>query len=74
MRKYLRVNSLSALHVVIACSIVYVAVFGWMSVRRMDMLWASYFDLGIMHQTVYNTYQALHTLDFMRIFELTDPH
>ena len=74
MRKYLRVNSLSALHVVIACSIVYVAVFGWMSVRRMDMLWASYFDLGIMHQTVYNTYQAFHTLDFMRIFELTDPH
>lgn len=38
------------------------------------MLWASYFDLGIMHQTVYNTYQGIQTLDFSRILELTDPH
>lgn len=38
------------------------------------MLWASYFDLGIMHQTVHNTYQSLKTLDASRFLELTDPH
>lgn len=35
---------------------------------------ASYFDLGIMHQTVFNTYKALMTADITRILELTDPH
>ncbi len=52
----------------------YIVIFSFMSVRRIHMLWASYFDLGIMHQTVYNTYKGIQTLDFSRILELTDPH
>ncbi|MFO0704154.1 MAG: DUF2079 domain-containing protein [Patescibacteria group bacterium] len=38
------------------------------------MHWASYFDLGIMHHTVYNTYMSLKTGDLGRFLELTDPH
>jgi uncharacterized membrane protein len=52
----------------------YILVFSFMSIRRIHVLWASYFDLGIMHQTVYNTYKAIQTLDPTRILELTDPH
>ncbi len=37
-------------------------------------MYAHYFDLGIMHQTVHNTYMSLRTGDFSRILELTDPH
>ena len=52
----------------------YILVFSFMSIRRIHVLWASYFDLGIMHQTVYNTYKAIQTLDPSRFLELTDPH
>jgi uncharacterized membrane protein len=39
----------------------------------MNTLYASYFDLGIMHQIVYNTNQAIRNLDFGRFLELTNP-
>lgn len=59
--------------VTVGC-IIYILVFSFMSIRRIHVLWASYFDLGIMHQTVYNTYKAIQTLDPSRVLELTDPH
>lgn len=59
--------------VVLGC-VIYIFVFSFMSIRRIHVLWASYFDLGIMHQTVYNTYKAIQTFDPTRVLELTDPH
>src|SRR3989339_98347 len=44
------------------------------TVLRYQRLVASYFDLGIMHQTVYNTYRAIQTFDFSRFLEMTNPH
>lgn len=46
----------------------------YFTIVRMHTLYAHHFDLGIMHQTVYNTYMALRTGDFERILLLTDPH
>ncbi|MBI1863329.1 DUF2079 domain-containing protein [Candidatus Microgenomates bacterium] len=43
-----------------------------MGVQRYRTLYASYYDLGIMHQTVYNTFRAIQTLDFSRILEMTN--
>lgn len=51
----------------------YVLYFSWFSILRYQTLWASYFDLGIMHQTVYNTYKAFASGDWSRFLELTDP-
>lgn len=51
----------------------YVGYFSWFTDLRWKTLYSSYFDLGIMHQTVYNTYKALQTLDFGRVLEITDP-
>ncbi len=52
----------------------YIAYFSWFTVLRYQTLWAHYFDLGIMHQTVYNTFMSLKTGDFSRFLELTNPH
>lgn len=52
---------------------VYAVYFSYFSILRYKTLYASYFDLGIMHQTVYNTYRALITGDMNRILELTNP-
>lgn len=57
------------LWVAIAFYIVYFCV---LSVQRYRTLYASYFDLGIMHQTVYNTFRAMQTLDGSRILEMTN--
>lgn len=51
----------------------YIGYFSYLSVLRYKTLYASYFDLGIMHQTVYNTYRAIVTLDPSRFLELTNP-
>lgn len=48
--------------------------FSFFGILRMNTLYAHYFDLGIMHQTAFNTYRAVTTLDFSRILELTDPY
>lgn len=60
--------------IVLVASILYATVFSFLSIRRVHILWASYFDMGIMHQTVYNTFEGLKQYDFSRILELTDPH
>ena len=52
----------------------YIAYFSIYTVLRYQTLWAHYFDLGIMHQTVYNTFMALKTGDYTRFLELTNPH
>src|SRR5690606_32712407 len=44
------------------------------TILRYQKLYAHYFDLGIMHQTVYNSYKGISTGDFSRILEMTDPH
>ncbi len=51
----------------------YIAYFSYYTVLRYQTLYASYFDLGIMHQTVFNTYRAMTTGDWSRFLELTDP-
>ena len=54
--------------------LVYVVYFSIFTVLRMrNTLYASYYDLGIMHQTVYSTYKALQTGDYGRFLELTNP-
>jgi uncharacterized membrane protein len=62
------------LAVVLVGAIVHFIVTFSYSLQRLNRLWASYFDLGIMHQTVWNTYRAIQTLEFGRLLELTDPH
>ncbi|MFH0772962.1 MAG: DUF2079 domain-containing protein [bacterium] len=52
----------------------YIGYFSYLTILRYHTLYANYFDLGIMHQTVYNTYRALRTGDFSRFLELTNPH
>lgn len=63
-------------YVILLCLFVasYIAYFSYFTVLRYHTLYASYFDLGIMQQTVYNTYQAFVTGDMNRVLELTDPH
>src|SRR3990167_6216236 len=58
------------LTLLILCYSIY---FSWFTVLRYQTLYASYFDLGIMHQTVFNTYKALQTGDYSRFLEFTDP-
>ncbi len=48
--------------------------FSLFTILRYQKLYAHYFDLGIMHQTVFNTYKALQTGDMSRVLEMTDPH
>jgi len=52
----------------------YIVYFSLFSILRYRTLYAHYFDLGIMHQTVYNTFMSLKTGDFTRFLELTNPH
>ncbi len=54
--------------------VAYIVYFSYFSILRYRTLYASYFDLGIMHQTVYNTYKAIVTQDFSRFLELTNPY
>jgi uncharacterized membrane protein len=54
--------------------LVFAGYFSFFGILRMNTLYAHYFDLGIMHQTTFNTYRAFTTLDFSRILELTDPY
>lgn len=52
----------------------YISYFSVLTVLRYWTLNASYFDLGIMHQTVYNTFISLKEADFSRFLEMTNPH
>lgn len=51
----------------------YTIYFSYFTILRYQTLYASYFDLGIMHQTVFNTFRAITNVDPGRILELTDP-
>src|SRR3990167_1404353 len=51
----------------------YIVYFSYFTILRYKTLYASYYDLGIMHQTVYNTYSAVKTGDWNRFLELTNP-
>lgn len=46
--------------------ILYIGFFSYLSIMRYTSYYASYYDMGIMNQTVYNTFQG-------RFLELTDP-
>jgi len=61
----------TALVFLIGCFIAYFSTAG---VLRYQKLYSNYFDLGIMHQTAYNTYRAVATEDYGRFLELTNPH
>lgn len=75
MAKKLRLTRASLPIIMVGIAVaLYISIFSFMSIRRIHVLWASYFDLGIMHQTVYNTYRSIQTLDPSRFLELTDPH
>lgn len=54
--------------------IAYSIYFSFFTILRNEKMYAHYFDLGIMHQTVHNTYMSLKTGDVSRFLELTDPH
>ena len=51
----------------------YILYFSLFSILRYEKFYAHYFDLGIMHQTVYNSYQGIKIGDLSRILEHTDP-
>ncbi len=50
----------------------YISYFSYFTVLRYKTLYASYYDLGIMNQVVYNSYMAIKTKDPSRLLELTD--
>jgi len=54
--------------------VAYSVYFSLLTINRYEKLYAHYFDLGIMHQSVYNTYQSIKTADFSRFLEMTNPH
>jgi len=51
----------------------YSVYFSYFTILRYQTLYSSYFDLGIMNQTVYNTYMAIKTGDWSRVLEMTNP-
>ncbi len=51
----------------------YIIYFSYFSILRYKTLYSSYYDLGIMNQTVYNTYRAIIERNPSKILELTDP-
>lgn len=57
-----------------AMILLYIGYFSYFTILRFQTLYASYFDLGIMHQTVYNTFQAIKHGNWGRFLELTNPY
>ncbi len=55
------------------CIGIYILYFSYVSILRYNTLYASYYDLGIMNQTVYNTYVGLKDRDLSRVLEQTNP-
>jgi uncharacterized membrane protein len=54
--------------------VAYIGYFSLFSIIRYQTLYAHYFDLGIMNQTVYNTFMSIKSGDYSRFLELTNPH
>ena len=62
-------------HIILILGIVsYMVYFSLFTINRQEKLYAHYFDLGIMHHAVYNTYKGLETGNFDRILQITNPH
>ncbi|OGK13066.1 hypothetical protein A3C98_03060 [Candidatus Roizmanbacteria bacterium RIFCSPHIGHO2_02_FULL_37_15] len=53
--------------------VAYIIYFSYFTILRYRTLYASYYDLGIMQQTVYNTFMSIKTGDWSRLLELTNP-
>lgn len=53
--------------------IIFTLYFSLFTIARMRAMYANYYDLGIMHQATYNSYQAIVTGDWSRILEQTNP-
>ncbi len=51
----------------------YIIYFSYFTILRYQTLYAYYLDLGIMQQTVFNTYRAITNFDFSRILEQIEP-
>ncbi|MBP9690937.1 DUF2079 domain-containing protein [Candidatus Woesebacteria bacterium] len=60
--------------ILLTATAAFILYFSLFTIIRYQKLYSHYFDLGIMHQTVYNTYMGLKTGDLSRILEMTDPH
>ena len=61
-------------HIILGLLIVgYIGYFSFFTIMRYRTLYAHYFDLGIMQQTVYNTFMAIKTGDYSRFLEMTNP-
>ncbi len=52
--------------------LVYSVYFSTATILRMHAFAAHYYDLGIMHQTTFNTFKAIQTGDFSRFLEMTN--
>lgn len=50
----------------------YAIYFSCATIYRINAQYAHYYDLGIMHQTTYNTYMAMATGDLTRFLEMTN--
>lgn len=72
LTQFLRYYWAEAVHAVLVIS--YIVYMIPLTINRMYTLSTNYFDLGIMHQTVFNTYRAITTLDPSLVLQLTDPH
>lgn len=51
----------------------YIVYFSYFSILRYKTLYSSYYDLGIMNQTVFNTYRAIVEKNPSKILEMTNP-
>lgn len=51
----------------------YIVYFSYFTILRYKTLYASYYDLGIMNQTVFNTYRGFAEKNPAKILELTNP-
>lgn len=52
--------------------IAYIIYFSYFSILRYHTIYASYYDLGIMNQTAYNTFRSIKDGDSTRFLEMTD--
>ncbi|MDO8610205.1 MAG: DUF2079 domain-containing protein [bacterium] len=50
----------------------YIVYFSYFTILRYRTLYSSYYDLGIMNQTVYNSYKAIQEKDISRFLEMTN--
>ncbi len=70
----IRILRKNAVYILLFLSVAaFICYFAIYTVIRYKHIYASYYDLGIMNQAVFNTYKAITTFDFSRFLEMTDP-